>query len=49
MPPVLSDVLCVRRPEFAAEPYEVSGYLTTLKPTRREKLQKLLYVYTGAT
>jgi len=25
-------------------PYELAGYLTTLKPSRRKKLQKLLYV-----
>jgi hypothetical protein len=25
-------------------PYELAGYLTTLKPSRRNKLQKLLYV-----
>jgi hypothetical protein len=24
-------------------PYELAGYLTTLKPSRRKKLQKLLY------
>lgn len=37
-------------PRFQAEvwnvfnPYELAGYLTTLKPSRRKKLQKLLYV-----
>ena len=25
-------------------PYELAGYLTTLKPSRRKQLQKLLYV-----
>jgi len=25
-------------------PYELAGYLTTLKPSRRKKLEKLLYV-----
>ena len=25
-------------------PYELAGYLTTLKPTKRKKLQKLIYV-----
>jgi hypothetical protein len=25
-------------------PYELAGYLTTLNPSRRKKLQKLLYV-----
>jgi hypothetical protein len=37
-----------QRSEFAAElprfQAEVAGYLTTLKPSRRKKLQKLLYV-----
>ena len=37
-------------PRFQAEvwnvfnPYELAGYLTTLKPSQRKKLQKLLYV-----
>ena len=37
-------------PRFQAEAwnifnsYELAGYLTTLKPSRRKKLQKLLYV-----
>jgi hypothetical protein len=37
-------------PRFQAEvwnvfnPYELAGYLTTLKPTKRKKLQKLVYV-----
>ena len=37
-------------PRFQAEvwnvfnPYELAGYLTTLKPTKRKKLQKLIYV-----
>src|SRR4029077_15808014 len=37
-------------PRFQAEawnvfnPYELAGYLTALKPSRRKRLQKLLYV-----
>jgi hypothetical protein len=37
-------------PRFQAEvwnvfnPYELAGYLTTLKPWKRKKLQKLLYL-----
>jgi hypothetical protein len=37
-------------PRFQAEvwnvfnPYELAGYLTTLKPAKRNKLQKLIYV-----
>ena len=37
-------------PLFQAEvwnvfnPYELAGYLTTLKPAKRKKLQKLIYV-----
>jgi hypothetical protein len=30
-------------------PYELAGYLTTLKPSRRKKLQKLLYVNCSST
>jgi hypothetical protein len=29
-------------------PYEVAGYLASLRPTTRKKLQKLLYVRGGA-
>src|SRR6516162_5252699 len=28
----------------ASNPYEPAGYLTTLKPAKRKKLQKLIYV-----
>ncbi len=41
-------------PRFQAEvwnvfnPYELAGYLTTLKPSRRKKLQKLLPVDNNA-
>ncbi|PYU21150.1 MAG: hypothetical protein DMG32_21285 [Acidobacteria bacterium] len=40
----------VKLPRFQAEvwsvfnPYELAGYLITLKPSKRKKLQKLLYV-----
>jgi hypothetical protein len=30
-------------------PYELAGYLTTLKPSRRKQLQKLLYVQGSPT
>jgi hypothetical protein len=33
---------------MSSNPYELTGYLASLKPTARKKLQKLLYVSSWA-